>query len=124
MANPRWLDGPLLVRFLNERGVKPHHSNASLARAFRRWRAGGLACVYLADTLLTDNNLSLHDIPDACWDTTGRSGGRQRHPRREEAIIRRHNGERAKHIAAELGVHEHTINYWVREARTDVRLSE
>lgn len=116
MESREWLDGPSFVEFLEEHSIKPHWTNAALDRAYRRWRSGSAASVYPADSLLTEHNLTIHDIPDHCW-----IGPPQAHPLRDEAVIRFHNGESANALADELGVHAGTVRRWVRETRTNVR---
>jgi hypothetical protein len=119
MANPEtsnWLDGPKFTEFLDRQGMKPHWTDASLSRAYRRWRSGTAASLALADTILTIHGLTLNDVPHGCWAQPPLA-----HPRREEGIMRFSNGETPREIAEDLGVAAYTVRRWAHDALTNAR---
>jgi hypothetical protein len=64
-----WVDatrikGPPLARWFIDRGYLDDKTNASLARAIRRWQVQKTVDVYSADTWLTRTDHTLSELPD------------------------------------------------------------
>jgi hypothetical protein len=64
-----WLDGPLLVAWLEERGLENPsvQLGRDYERAIRHWRDGRRANVYTADPILVKLGLHLSELPPECW---------------------------------------------------------
>ncbi len=118
-----WLDGPRLVEWLRENGLRSAKGQlgGSLERAYGRWREGGMASVYTVDQVLVKLHLHLTDIPESLWafGRRRRDGGIDSSGRREEILRRLGAGDSVSAVARDLRIARSTVRYY-RDTQADV----
>lgn len=125
--DPRYLDGPKLVKWLTEEeGLKPEKLTDAQRRRWRDWKSGERADVYGAvDRILTNAGISFRLIPEDCWcpNQTRYEKNRGRRLSNDEARARKQDalsmfaqGKEPSEIANELGLALDTVRRWKRAA--------
>lgn len=123
-----WLDGPKLVEWLKENGLKRIDELQPInARAVRRWKKTGTkANIYSADRVLTEIERHLPELPDELWTTDpNRQAVRKITPeQRLEIFERAEAGEPVKLIAESFGIDPRAVRYHRDKARMYAQTAE
>ena len=122
MEDPRYLDGPKLVSWLKEEGVKPEKLTDAQKRRWRDWVKGDRADLYGAvDRILTNHGISMRLIPDDCWAKDQRAERKARLSSEEIANLKReaalliNEGGGNEEIAKRLNLDKSTIRRWRKQ---------
>jgi DNA-directed RNA polymerase specialized sigma24 family protein len=116
-----WLDGPSLVRWIEE--TVPRFERKELtesqARRLNGWKNGEAAGVYIVDAILTRLGRTIHELPDELWtDNPRRNTFRKIDPKvKKRAVKLRLEGLRTQEVAAICGVDRRSVDNWTRKAR-------